>query len=30
MWLLMTALAALIASVLWYVNAPEDKYKFSL
>ena len=30
MWLLMTALAALITSVLWYINAPEDKYKFSL
>ncbi|MDD5093234.1 MAG: hypothetical protein PHV74_02500 [Dehalococcoidia bacterium] len=30
MWLLMTALAALIASILWYVNAPEDKYKFGL
>lgn len=27
-WLLITALAAVIASVLWYVNAPTDKYKF--
>jgi hypothetical protein len=26
-WLLITALAAVIASVLWYVNAPNDKYK---
>lgn len=28
MWLLITALAAIVASVLWYVNAPADKYKF--
>ena len=27
MWLLITALAAAIASALWYVNAPNDKYK---
>jgi hypothetical protein len=27
MWLLLTALAALITSALWYVNAPSDKYK---
>lgn len=27
MWLLITALAAVIASALWYVNAPNDKYK---
>jgi hypothetical protein len=27
MWLLLTALAAIIASVLWYVGAPTDKYK---
>jgi hypothetical protein len=26
-WLLITALAAVIASALWYVNAPNDKYK---
>ncbi len=27
MWLLLTALAALVASSLWYVGAPTDKYK---
>lgn len=27
MWLLLTALAALIATALWYVGAPADKYK---
>ena len=27
MWLLITALAALITSALWYVSAPADKYK---
>lgn len=27
MWLLLTALAALIASALWYVSAPTDTYK---
>jgi hypothetical protein len=27
MWLLITALAALITSALWYVSAPTDKYK---
>ncbi len=27
MWLLITALAALITSALWYVGAPTDKYK---
>jgi len=27
MWLLMTALAAIIATAFWYFNAPEDKYK---
>jgi len=30
MWLIMTALAAIIATILWYVNAPEDKYKLGL
>jgi len=30
MWLLLTALAALIASALWYVTAPKDKYKLGL
>jgi len=27
MWLLMTALAAVITTALWYVNARDDKYK---
>ena len=27
MWLLFTALAAVITSALWYVTAPTDKYK---
>lgn len=27
MWLLITALAALVVSALWYVSAPTDKYK---
>jgi hypothetical protein len=27
MWLLITALAALISTALWYVTAPADKYK---
>jgi hypothetical protein len=26
-WLLLTAIAAIITSALWYVNAPNDKYK---
>jgi hypothetical protein len=26
-WFLIAALAAVIASALWYVNAPNDKYK---
>lgn len=29
MWLLATALAALVTSSLWYVGAPHDKYKLS-
>ena len=27
MWLLITALAALVTSALWYVSAPTDRYK---
>lgn len=27
MWLLITAIAALVTSALWYVGAPTDKYK---
>lgn len=30
MWLIMTALAALIATAVWYTKAPEDKYKLGL
>lgn len=30
MWLIMTALAAVIATAIWYVRAPEDKYKLGL
>jgi len=30
MWLIMTTLAAIIATAIWYVKAPEDKYKFGL
>jgi hypothetical protein len=26
-WLILTALAAIITSALWYINAPNDKYK---
>jgi hypothetical protein len=29
-WLLLTALAAMIATALWYANSPGDKYKLSL
>ena len=30
MWLIMTALAAIITTLIWYVKAPEDKYKLGL
>ena len=30
MFLIITALAAVIATIIWYVNAPEDKYKLGL
>lgn len=30
MWLILTALAAIIMTVIWYVKAPEDKYKLGL
>jgi hypothetical protein len=29
-WFLLTALAAIIATALWYASAPRDKYKLSL
>jgi len=30
MFLIITALAAVIATAIWYANAPEDKYKLGL
>jgi hypothetical protein len=30
MWLIMTALAAVITTVIWYIKAPDDKYKLGL
>lgn len=30
MWLIMTALAAVITTVIWYVKSPDDKYKLGL
>jgi hypothetical protein len=30
MWLILTALAAVIATIVWYVKAPADKYKLGL
>jgi uncharacterized membrane-anchored protein len=27
MWLIMTTLAAIITTVIWYVNAPHDQYQ---
>ena len=30
MWLILTALAAVITTIIWYVKAPEDKYKLGL
>jgi len=30
MWLIMTSLAAVITTVIWYIKAPNDKYKLSL
>ena len=30
MWLIMTALAAVIATAIWYIRGPEDKYKLGL
>ena len=29
MWLIMTTLAAIITTVIWYVNAPHDQYQLS-
>jgi peptidoglycan biosynthesis protein MviN/MurJ (putative lipid II flippase) len=30
MWLVLTALAAIISTVIWYAYAPHDKYKLGL
>jgi hypothetical protein len=30
MWLIMTSLAAVIATVIWYINSPQDRYKLGL
>jgi hypothetical protein len=30
MWLIMTALAAVITTAIWYVKAPDDKHKLGL
>jgi hypothetical protein len=30
MWLILTAVAAIVTTVIWYINAPEDKYKVGL
>jgi hypothetical protein len=30
MWLIITALAAIITTVIWYIQAPVDKYKVGL
>ncbi len=30
MWLVLTALAAIITSIIWYVRSPGDKYKLGL
>lgn len=29
MFFIITALAAIITTIIWYINAPEDKYKLS-
>jgi hypothetical protein len=30
MWLILTALAAIITTIVWYAKGPEDKYKLGL
>jgi len=30
MWLILTAFAAIVTTVIWYVHAPHDKYKLGL
>jgi hypothetical protein len=30
MWFIITALAAIVTSIIWYVKQPDDKYKLGL
>jgi hypothetical protein len=30
MWLILTALAAVITTIIWYIRSPNDKYKLGL
>lgn len=30
MWLIMTVLAAVVTTIIWYIKSPEDKYKLGL
>jgi peptidoglycan biosynthesis protein MviN/MurJ (putative lipid II flippase) len=30
MWLIITAFAAIVTTIIWYVKAPQDKYKLDL
>ncbi len=30
MWLILTAFAAIITTIVWYVKSPDDKYKLGL
>lgn len=30
MYLIITALAAIVVTIIWYINAPEDKYKLNI
>jgi hypothetical protein len=30
MWLIMTALAAVISTIIWYAKSPDDKYKLGV
>lgn len=30
MWLIITALAAIVTTLIWYIKAPDDKYKLGL
>jgi hypothetical protein len=30
MWLIMTALAAVVTTIVWYIKSPNDKYKLGI